>query len=145
MKKRKEFVNKKVIFLVIIIILAVLLLTFFFLPKKSASSTNNSTNSTIQPNQITPKQECESKGGRWARLGGIENEVCNLPTNDANKSCSSSKECEGDCLVNLTKQEWNQASQGQVLSKKGNCTEWKLTLGCRAFVEDSIARIMCVG
>lgn len=43
---------------------------------------------------------CEAKGGRWLPLYKVRRyRVCVLPTQDAGRSCTDSRQCEGYCLA----------------------------------------------
>ncbi|MFN3847251.1 MAG: hypothetical protein ACK4RZ_15735 [Paracoccaceae bacterium] len=41
---------------------------------------------------------CEKRGGRWSVAGGGKAAFCQMPTKDAGKSCTKSKDCSGYCL-----------------------------------------------
>lgn len=45
------------------------------------------------------RAECEAAGGTWGRLGLRPQEVCNLPTPDAGKACTDSKDCVSACIA----------------------------------------------
>jgi hypothetical protein len=94
---------------------------------------------------VVPKDKtsCEALSGKWGRIGLDPEEYCNLPTSDAGKECSSSNKCEGSCIAKLSEEDWDKAIHGVVYTK-GKCTAWKVTVGCRAFVEDGKVRILCV-
>jgi len=56
----------------------------------------------ILPKQVSvpnDKESCESSGGVWGNLGLSTQPGCNLPTSDANKACTDSKQCQGVCLI----------------------------------------------
>ena len=68
----------------------------------------------------------------------------NLPTSDAGKECSSSEECEGSCIAELSGEDWEKAIEGAVYIK-GNCTSRRIIVGCQAFVEDGkVNGILCI-
>jgi len=92
----------------------------------------------------TDKESCEVLGGKWGRIGLSLEEGCNLPPSDAGKECSDSDECEGSCIAELSEEEWENAIHGVVYTK-GKCTAWKITVGCRDFVENGkVEGILCV-
>jgi len=99
----------------------------------------------LPPCGLLERYECESAGGRWGTVGLNPDEVCNMPTSDAGKECLSSAECEGDCIARLTDDEMEQVMGGQPVEHTGECSAWKLTVGCLAYVEDGrVDAIACV-
>lgn len=124
--------------------------------KSEISDTNKyKSKKTIYSNEFTikekqepiipkDKESCEAQGGKWGNIGLSPEDVCNLPTSDAGKECSDSDECEGSCIAELSKRDWDKAVYGVVYTK-GKCTAWKITVGCHAFVEDGkVEGILCV-
>lgn len=91
------------------------------------------------------KESCESLNGKWGRIGfELLEEVCNLSTLDAGKECTSSNQCEGSCIAELSEEDRNEAIDGVVYTK-GKCTEWRLVDGCHPFIEDGkVKGILCV-
>ena len=51
------------------------------------------------PIGIESSQACEEKGGKWDQIGQPHDHQCNLPTMDAGKMCSDSKECQSACIT----------------------------------------------
>ncbi len=47
----------------------------------------------------TQSNECAERGGRFGQGGLTGTFVCYEKTRDANKSCSASSDCEGECLA----------------------------------------------
>lgn len=125
----------------LILFLAILIGSAFYIYTKQNNQSNLKPPTTIAP---TNKESCLATGGRWGRIGLSLNEVCNLPTFDAGKQCSNSNDCEGSCLAELSKEDWDKAAKGIVYTK-GKCTAWKITVGCQAFVENGkVEGILCV-
>lgn len=77
----------------------------------------------------TNKESCELLGGWWGTIGRMRVEICNLPTSDAGKECSDSDECEGYCIAELSREDWDKAIHGVIYSK-GKCTAWISISGC---------------
>ena len=98
---------------------------------------------TLKPLPFS-KETCEAAGGVWGRVGLSLNEKCNLPTSDAGKECSSSSDCQGSCIAELSQEEWDRAAKGIVYTN-GKCSAWKIVVGCRAFVEGGkVEGILCI-
>lgn len=52
------------------------------------------------PSALAPQRAaCEKDGGRWGKIAGRDAFICYRTTSDANKSCSSKRDCEGLCLA----------------------------------------------
>ena len=100
--------------------LLILILIVFFLYQKNKS----------QP--LTPKQECESKGGVWATIGLDQIPQCNLPTSDGGKICTDSNQCESVCIGE------------DESSINGKCADFQIVVGCHARIEHGQAQMLCV-
>lgn len=104
----------------------------------------------ILSNSNKDKTSCEALGGSWGRIGLDVEESCNLPTSDAGKECLNSTDCEGSCIAELSKEDWDKLwskvmGEEIIIYTKGKCTPWKVTVGCHAFVEDGkVEWILCV-
>lgn len=92
------------------------------------------------------KKDCQAKGGRWARIGLSLNEICNLPTSDAGKTCSYKSDCEGSCIAQLLKEDEEKVRvKKETVLTKGSCTPWMFNVGCHPFVEGGkVEGILCV-
>lgn len=82
------------------------------------------------------EKQCEARRGMWWRSGGPirpnEKYFCYLPSPDAGKNCSSSKEClAGACLTRKD----SPGGEKQGTRIVGACTEYALGGGCVARVE----------
>lgn len=76
--------------------------------------------------------ECQNCGGKWEMLSkDLSRTGCNPKTSDAGKSCTDSKECVGACFPNK-----NQPSSGQ-------CSDYKLALGCHSEFSEGKAVTAC--
>lgn len=76
---------------------------------------------------------CEELGGAWGRFGLMEIDQCNLPTNDANKVCNDTSECESVCFT------VEPIAKGA--KANGRCYSKTITLGtCLNLVHDGIAQ-----
>jgi len=81
--------------------------------------------SNIKSVSPSNKSECLAKGGNWDLFR------CFIKTIDAGKICSSSLQCQGDCLH----------VGGNTAS--GQCSELNRNLGCNDFVEGGKIVSMC--
>ena len=95
--------------------------------------------------EANTKDECESLSGLWIRKEATSGYECNLPTKDTSKECSSSDQCEGACLAQLSQEDFNKAIR-EVVYATGKCAAWKITRGCNnAFVENGkVTGILCI-
>ncbi|MCX6813102.1 MAG: hypothetical protein NTV77_01260 [Candidatus Azambacteria bacterium] len=137
--------------IIAIIIIAVLGVAGFVIYKNNAASNNLQGHSkTKQPagreNIPQDKETCEAQKGEWGRFGLVAREQCNLPTSDADKTCSNQNECEGACIVELSKEDQDRLTkQNEVIEANGKCTSWLLTYGCDAYVKDGkVDGILCI-
>jgi hypothetical protein len=89
------------------------------------------------------RDNCEKVGGIWKKLGPRPFEECNIPTKDAGKECISSKLCEGVCLAELTKDQLSSGMRGKLFKTKGKCSDVIKVLGCRAYVYQGWAQVIC--
>jgi hypothetical protein len=116
----------------------------FKLQNAAATPTARPTKSVID----IPKDQaaCEAQGGKWGRIGLAPREECNLPTTDAGKVCSDSSECEGMCVANLSREDYDRVTKNRVvIDAKGKCTPWRIVVGCLAIVTDGkVNGILCI-
>lgn len=89
------------------------------------------------------KDSCEAKGGIWKKIGIRPMEECNLPTTDGGKVCWGSNVCEGVCLAELTREDIQKGMKGKMFRTTGKCSEWVKTVGCRAYVYQGWASVIC--
>jgi hypothetical protein len=71
------------------------------------------------------KESCEARGGTWYPHYGETIDVCVMPFKDGGKKCTSSDECEGNCVTNVVSQ----------LGKQGTCQKTTDSSGCENAVE----------
>lgn len=92
-----------------------------------------------------PKDQvgCEKIGGIWKKMGSRPVEECNIPTKDAGKICTESKVCEGVCLAELTDEQRREGMSGKKFKTNGTCSEYIKVMGCRAYVYQGWAQIVC--
>jgi len=123
------------------ILIILFIFVFLILFVKSYPQLSEQTVDTLKPvSKDTPrdKESCEAKGGLWGPIGLSPEERCNLPTSDAGKECSDSDECEGYCVAELLPEEWSKSGV------KGQCTAWRIVVGCITLVEDGKAKGICI-
>lgn len=71
------------------------------------------------------KESCEARGGTWYAHYGETIDVCVMPFKDGGKKCTSSDECQGNCVTNVVSQ----------LGKQGTCQRTTDSSGCQNAVE----------
>lgn len=68
--------------------------------QEDGSATSDTGDDTGSPAILLPQQiACQDDGGRWGRVPGRVTFVCYQTTRDANKACSTKRDCEGLCLA----------------------------------------------
>jgi hypothetical protein len=116
----------------------------FKIPQPSATPTARPTESVID----IPKDQaaCEAQGGKWGRIGLAPRDECNLPTSDAGQICSDSSQCEGACVADLSRADYDRVAKNKVIIlSTGKCTPWRIVVGCLAVVTDGkVNGIMCI-
>jgi len=95
-----------------------------------------------------PKNEadCVNQGGVWKKLGPDPFETCNIKARDRGNLCRDNSECEGLCQVNLTRDELSQGMRGKIYKnvKFGQCSVWRVELGCQGIMKNGNAQVMCL-
>jgi hypothetical protein len=94
---------------------------------------------TIPQNQ----ESCESANGIWKKIGIRPREECNLPTTDSGKICDGSRQCEGVCLADLSRENLQKGMRGKLFKTNGKCSAWIKNVGCRAYVYRGWAGVLC--
>jgi hypothetical protein len=92
------------------------------------------------------RESCEAQGGRWGPIGLSPEPVCVMPTKDAGKPCWDSSQCEGSCVAELSRwqYEWLMATRLPILTA-GACTASNAGVGCNAYVQNGVVTgILCV-
>jgi hypothetical protein len=76
----------------------------------------------------TPKSDaqkaCEKRGDLWTKLPDSQAQTCVKRTKDAGKSCTTSKECDGECLA-----------------RSGTCAPYTPLFGCNEILQDDGRRM----
>lgn len=82
----------------------------------------------------TAKEKCEEANGKWTPAGMLQKNRCVHSFSDAGKECSSSAECEGECIVTHPD------------GKNPVCALDDNPFGCKSSVEDfaKAGAILCV-
>jgi hypothetical protein len=138
-----------IIFKVIVIVIILLLITwridrtFFnpYIPNFNDQIRNDVT--TLKFSVPKDKVSCEEIGGIWKKMGPRPFEECNIPTKDAGKVCSESKICEGVCLADLTYDQIKDGMKGKKIKTLGKCSSVIKVMGCRAYVYQGWAQVVC--
>ncbi|MEM4360142.1 MAG: hypothetical protein QXT45_06400 [Candidatus Bilamarchaeaceae archaeon] len=135
--------SKRAVFVLLIVIgLIIIGIAIYNITQEKGTEKDASANATKE-NTSKDKESCEALGGVWKKIGISPIEVCNLPTSDANKECTSSDECEGICVAELSQEELDKIKR-ETIRTKGRCTAWRIVVGCRAVVENGEARLICL-
>lgn len=139
---KKLFIGIIVIFFLIIIAWRVDR-TFFhpYLPNFSDEIRSDVT--TLKFTVPKDKVNCEKIGGVWKKMGPRPVEECNIPTKDAGKVCSGSKQCEGVCLADLSYEDISKGMRGKLFKTEGKCSDYIKVMGCRAYVYAGWAQVIC--
>lgn len=69
---------------------------------------------------LSPQVRCEKAGGKWGPWGLAQKPSCNLPTADAGRACTDSKQCATACVV---KESATPPPPGTAI--QGECFGWK--------------------
>lgn len=93
---------------------------------------------------LVPPLYCEARGGYWRPYGPGGRPECIPRTSDGGKACSSSSECEGSCIAELSPEDLARAKEGETVHANGKCSVFKVVLGCLPFVENGTVRIICL-
>jgi hypothetical protein len=136
------FIGIFVIFLVIIVTCRVDRIFFHpYIPEFSDQIRSDVT--TLKFTVPKDKISCEKAGGLWKKPGPRPTEECNIPTKDAGKVCSGSKECEGVCLADLNSEDMSRGMRGKLFKTQGKCSDYIKVFGCRAYVYAGWAQVVC--
>lgn len=117
----------------------IIILLFFF-----TACDNQKDNIVKKPFIKVPQDEetCIAEGGKWRKIGIAPRESCEMMTGDAGKVCSSSKDCEGACIADLTASQEAEIKKGRKVKINGACSSTVFVVGCRGFVEGGAVEYM---
>lgn len=112
----------------------------------NGSVINQSDNESAIVSPPKDNASCVAQGGLWGPIGLSPENVCVLPTMDAGKACSDSSGCQAACVATLNPNDYNNLVKNHIPVKTtGNCTAWKTSVGCNAYVENgTVNGILCV-
>jgi len=95
-----------------------------------------------RPNNLSDQLSCEKNGGVWTK-GIAGGPLCVMPASDAGKICSNQSDCQGDCVVDLSKEQEQQVAKQGFIEIKGKCSDKNIVLGCGYYVEQGKAVAAC--
>lgn len=86
------------------------------------------TNKTAKANKSEAQKSCESRGGTYNTMPGAAEygNPCYIKYSDAEKKCTSSDQCQGNCVTNVISQ----------MGKSGICEKDSLTSECLNKIEN---------
>jgi hypothetical protein len=91
------------------------------------------------------KGECIKSGGVWKKLGPDPFETCNIKAMDRGNICTDNDECEGWCQANISIDQVRQGMRGKLNSRgRGQCSVWRVELGCFGMVEEREIKVICI-
>jgi hypothetical protein len=82
---------------------------------------------------VTPEL-CEKAGGIWGPIGLFPEPICTERTIDAGRYCADMGECAASCDAHLTKEEYQQMLDGELVLAAGFCSGATPLIGCHAMV-----------
>lgn len=100
--------------------------------------------SADRPAEEYSKLGCEKLGGTWGRFGKWATERCDLPTKDMGKECVDQKDCQSDCLAEITEEQKQFLTNGGALEMHGKCSARTMNFGCYPSVRNGKAQILCI-
>ena len=99
---------------------------------------------SLEDYDVTTKEGCEKSGGKWETIGLDLDEECNLKTSDFGNVCYDRSDCEGECIAELNNEEIKTIIEHSI-SKNGKCSEYRIVVGCRYFVNSGkVDGLVCV-
>jgi hypothetical protein len=88
---------------------------------------------------------CEKAGGIWGPIGLYPEPVCSQRTIDAGRYCADMGECASSCDAQLTKEEYQQMLDGEVVLTSGICWGATPLIGCHAMVHaGKVDGVLCI-
>jgi len=89
-------------------------------------------NQSVQQVTTSSKDDCLAKGGVWQKWGLAQLEYCQIPSQDAGKSCTDSSQCTYYKCI---------STSGKV---PGKCATYKNTFGCFSIIENGkVQQALC--
>ncbi len=126
--------NKKYYFVLIVLVLLIIIGLFIYFRY----------NSVPKDYDLTTQYGCEKLGGKWDYIGLGSEKECNILTSDVGNICYDRSDCEGECIAELSNEELKLVIN-QSISKNGMCSEYRIVLGCRYFVNNgNVDGLLCV-
>jgi len=124
-------IKKTIIGIVIVVITA--MVGAFFLCACAKTETGWKCAVLIKPVARFYDQKCANQGGRWLLVGHFNpTYYCDFPFTDADKECSNSSQCKGDCFTDNKYVELNYPNLGTGQSVNcigpclGKCSKYHL-------------------
>lgn len=90
------------------------------------------------------KNDCLKAQGVWKKQGPEPFETCNIKASDRGNICTDNGECEGWCQANLTRDELRQGMSGKTFVGKGQCSVWRVELGCFGMLKQGRISTICI-
>ena len=92
------------------------------------------------------KKECIKIGGVWEKQGPDPVETCDRRARDSGALCRDNSECEGNCQVELTREEMSTGMRGKLNKRAeyGRCSDWVVSLGCQGIMENGKVKVYCI-
>lgn len=88
---------------------------------------------------------CEKAGGIWGPIGLFPEPICTQRTFDAGRYCADMGECAASCDAQLTKEEYQQMLDGEVVLTSGICWGATPLIGCHAMVyAGKVDGVLCI-
>jgi hypothetical protein len=88
---------------------------------------------------------CEKAGGIWGPIGLFPEPTCTQRTLDAGRYCADMGECAASCDAQLTKEEYQQMLDGEVVLTSGICWGATPLIGCHAMVHaGKVDGVLCI-
>ncbi|MFH0773664.1 MAG: hypothetical protein V1922_05130 [bacterium] len=91
------------------------------------------------------KEECIKFEGVWKKQGPEPVETCNIKAADRGSICTDNSECEGWCQANITRDQVREGMMGKLNIKgRGQCSVWRVELGCFGMLEKGKIKVLCI-
>lgn len=91
---------------------------------------------------------CLIQKGSWRRIGLAHYKECNLPTSDSDKICIDESDCEGNCIIDISMQEYEKLKKelkDKPIKASGKCSKYQKIVGCNAILKNGeIKEMLCI-